>query len=201
MTDQEYAELRRVSRQRRARTFSKLHHPDPSGFWNLVRTGEKLPVEGQQILYVLDVRGTDDELHQQLMAKIANGDPYRCGIVAQKKEGDKIFEHEVMIDELLKLPTEVSPPKTMIGVVEKVEFDSVMGDWIIFVYADRGWPGFSKNPDHIVYWAPMPTPPNTYTPRTGDDDDLWYYNGRRSREQRVLDYLETRRYRKEHPNE
>ena len=181
----------------RASQYPKLHHPDPSGFWHLVRTGEHLPVVDQQILYVVDVRGTTQELHDKLLARIADGDPYRCSSLREKVEaGAKVFEHEVMIAELLKLPTKVRPPATKVGVVEDVQFDPVLKEWYICVKSSRGWPGFNTDPDHIVYWAPMPTPPNTYTARSDDDADA--FRAARSREMRVQDYLETRRYRKNH---
>lgn len=183
---------------KRAHQFAKLHHPDPSGFWNLVRSGGKLPVVGQQILYVVDIRGTKEESFQQLLTRVADGDPYRCGIIAKKQEGDKIYEHEVMLDELLKLPTKVTPPESRVGIVEAVEFDKVLQEWYISVQSSRGWPGFNTNPDHIVYWAPMPTPPNTYTARDDATEDLWSFNHQRGREQRVVDYLETRQHRKNH---
>lgn len=177
----------------RASDFPKLHHPDPSGFWNLVRTGEKLPKVGDQILYVVDIRGTIQELHEQMLVRIAHGDPYRCGITRNKKPGDRVYEHEVMIDEILKLPIKVSPPKTKVGIVQSVEFDKVLQEWWISVEPSRGWPGFNTDPDHIVYWAPIPTPPDTYTARTDDDTDS--FRSARTREMRIHDYLESRRYR------
>lgn len=182
-------------RQKRVRDFAKLHHPDPSGFWNLVRTGEKLPKVGEQILFVKDIRGTSAELTEQLFVRIANGDPYRCGLVNKKKPGEKVYEHEVLIDEALKLPTEVSPPRTRVGIVEEVGFNEIFQEWYITIQAERGWPGFHIDPCHIIYWAPFPAAPDTYTPRTGDDDDPYYLSGCYNREERVMCYLERRKAR------
>lgn len=182
----------------RAKDYPKLHHPDPLGFWKLVRIGEELPAVGQRILYVHDIRGTNDELHHNLMVRIAEGDPYRCGIVAQKKPGDKVQQHEAMIDELLKLPTKQYQPETRVGVVDEVAFDEVLGEWYISVRTERGWPGFSVNPDHIVYWAPFPSPPNTYTERPDDFEHL-SFEGQRTREVNIRDYLESRKHRKRGP--
>lgn len=175
----------------KAAEYPKLHHEDPSGFWNLVRTGKKLPAPGQRILYVHDIRGTRDEARYNLLISIAGGNPYKHGIVAKKQPGQKVYEHEVLLDELLKLPTAEYKPETRVGIVESVEYDKVLEEWYILLRAERGWPIGSVDPDHIVYWAPFPEAPNTYTPRP-DNPYIIDFDAQRLRETRVQDYLELR---------
>jgi hypothetical protein len=174
---------------KRARDFSKLHHADPSGFWNLVRTGEKLPKPGDKILYVYDIRGSSDETFHELLVKISDGDKYK--ICRDSLDKPMVYEHDLVLAEVLKLPTEQYKPETRHGIVANVGFDSVLQEHFIEMRCNPSILSWPPNPDYIVYWAPMPTAPDTYTPRW-DDEDGYYFAGQRSREQRVLDYLETR---------
>lgn len=179
-------------KQMRARDYPKIHHPDPSGFWHLVRTGEMLPAVGDRILYVHDIRGTSQELHRNMMVRIANGDPYKCSGLKEKLEaGQKIYEHEVMLAELLKLPVNEYKPETRIGVVETVEYDTVLREWWITIQRERGWPALNVDPDHIIYWAPFPTPPDTYTVRPDDFEQIGF-DAQRGREWRIKEYLDSR---------
>lgn len=175
----------------RARDLPKLHHPDPSGFWNLVRTGEKLPVIDQQILFVYDIRGTADELRYNLLHSIAKGDPYR---LTNGNESLNSLPPGVaaLNAELFKLPTTPAGPKTLEGYVNEVGFDEVLQEhWISIKTKDNVWSP-CYNPDCIVYWAPFPTAPNTFTPRDEDEYDLYRTDKLRFREQDIRDRLESR---------
>lgn len=178
-------------RHLRVRDFAKIHHHDPSGFWNLVRTGEKLPQAGDTILFVYDIRGTEAELRRNLFRKISEGDPYKIANDAAAK-GKRT---DPLIAEFFKLPVDEYKPSTHVGVVEKVEFDEILQQWLIFIDNRHAsvWTSY-YDCECIVYWAPFPEPPNTYTER-GDDQDLHYLRGMMMRERRVQDYLERRRLR------
>jgi hypothetical protein len=84
--------------KKRARDFVKLHQPDPSGFWNLVRTGEKLPEPGQLVLFVYDVRGHIEELYIKLLHKDADikGKSLR-GVVDEVYFDPILQEHKISI--------------------------------------------------------------------------------------------------------
>lgn len=140
-----------------ARNIPKLHHPDPSGFWKLVRAGVELPVPGQVILYVYDIRGTHSELRHELFSL---------------NTGDMLL------------------PQTFTGVVDSVDFDEVLQEHFINLrQRNNTWNRYHSS-DNIVYWAPLPTPANTYTPRD-NNFDLYYVNGIIQKEQNALDTLST----------
>jgi hypothetical protein len=100
-----------------------------------------------------------------------------------------------LIGELFKLPVDEYKPSTHVGVVNYVEFDGSRQEWFVGVDNKHAavW-GPYYDCECIVYWAPFPTAPNTYTPR-GEDQDLWYYTGVVQHERRIFDYLESRKLR------
>lgn len=177
----------------RARTHPKLHHEDPSGFWKLIRTGTELPVVGQQILFVYDIRGTSEELRHNLLARIANGDPYRLTNDLLEQNGKVLGGAPgAMLAETFKLPTEEYKPTTYAGTVDEVAFDEVMQEhWIAVASGPSAW---SKrfSPDCIVYWAPFPMAPDTYTPRP---TEFSHTEGLRAREQTIRDRWQSRKLR------
>jgi hypothetical protein len=145
--------------KKRARDFAKLHQPDPSGFWNLVRTGEKLPEPGQLILFVYDKRGHIEELYTKLVNKNA-----------------------VLKGESLR------------GVVDKVYFDPILQEHKISIVHERGFWARNYSPDAIIYWAPIPEAPDTFT-EAPDDEDQLHKNYIIDRELRIHEYLEKRKSR------
>jgi hypothetical protein len=174
----------------RAREFSKLHHEDPSGFWRLVRTGKSLPAVGDVVMYVHDIRGTEEELRHDLLVKVSKGDPYHIvnsAIESGRMDGRQKITH--MIAEAFVLPTEPAKAWSKIGTVEYVDFDETLQEWYIGIVG--------RITECIVYWAPIPAPPDTYTPRS-DDQDQWYFSEMVGRERRIRDRLESRKYRREH---
>lgn len=173
----------------KARDLPKLHHEDPTGFWKLVRTGKELPEIGQQILFVYDLRGTEAELRHQMFTRIANGDPYR---ITNEAPNNLPAAVAGLNAELFKLPTKPAAPKTVVGVVEDLGFDEVLQEHYITI-ASRGnvWSAYYAS-EHIIYWAPLPTPADTFTPREGDLADLYYTDHLIQKERQVLDELEAK---------
>lgn len=165
----------------RVRDLPKLHHEDPTGFWQLVRTGKSLPKPGEQILYVYDIRGTSAELRHGLLMNIAKGNPYQLtdGVPTKLPPGVQALHAE-----LFRLPTEGFKPETHVGVVDQVGFDEIMQEhWISVRSGASVWSKHHAS-EHIVHWAPLPAPINTYTPREGDLADLYYTDGLYVREER-----------------
>jgi hypothetical protein len=174
--------------QKRARDFAKIHHEDPSGFWKLVATGKELPEVGQQILYVVDIRGHKDELMHNLLAKIADGDPYH---VINKAVKDGRMRHDkfaTMMASVFELPVDPAKANSHVGIVDHVEYDATLQEWYIGVR--------HRITECIIYWSPIPRPPNTYTPRDEDVEDLHMFESARSREVYIRDRLESRRLRR-----
>jgi hypothetical protein len=177
----------------RVATHQKLHHEDPSGFWKLIRTGESLPVVGQQILFVYDIRGTSAELWHKVFTRIANGDPYRITNDQLERDGKVLGGAPgAMLAETFKLPTEEYRPSTHVDVVEEVGFDEVMQEHWIAVRPSRSMLGRSFDSESIIYWAPFPTAPDTYTERQYQSDT----DGLRTCEQRVRDRWAARKSRR-----
>lgn len=175
----------------KARDLPKLHHEDPAGFWKLVRTGKELPEIGQQILFVHDLRGTEAELRHRMFEKIANGDPYR---ITNETPNNLPAEVAGLHAELFKLPTKPAMPKTVVGIVEDLGFDEVLQEHYISVRNSNAVWGSHHASEHIVYWAPLPLPADTYTPRTGDLADLYYTNGLYRRDEQELDAIRLAQY-------
>lgn len=175
----------------RAKDHPKLHHEDPSGFWRLVRTGESLPEVGQQILFVYDIRGTADEAFHNVLAKIADNDPYRITNDRLEREGKVLGGAPgALLAETFKLPTTACQPSTHSGVVDEVGFDEVMHEhWIAIRTRATVWTRYF-NPESIIYWAPYPAAPDTYTPRP---DEFSHTSGLAAREQNTRDRWEARR--------
>lgn len=171
-----------------ARDLPKLHYEDPTGFWRLIRTGVSLPEVGQQILYVYDIRGTEAELRHGMFMKIAKGNPYQLTDGVPTTMPKAVYG---MHAELFRLPVEGFKPETFIGVVAEVGFDEILQEhWITVRGANNVWSRHHAS-EHIVYWAPIPAPINTYTPREGDLADLYYTDGMYQRESRERDALVT----------
>jgi hypothetical protein len=154
-----------------ARDLPKLFNGDPSGYWKLVRDGKELPVVGQQILYVYDIRGTASELRHKMFVNIAAGNPYRVTDEAPSRLPHGV---QALHAELFRLPTEGFKPETHIGVVSELGFDEVLQEhWIAIKSGNSFWSRYHA-PEHIIHWAPIPAPVNTYVPREGDLADVYY---------------------------
>lgn len=124
------------------------------------------------------------------MRGISKGDPYKIAndAAAAGKRTDP------MIAELFKLPVDEYQPSTHVGVVDFVQFDASTKGWIIGVDNKHARVWGHYDCECIVYWAPFPTAPNTYTPRP-DDQDLWYYTEVVQHDRWIFDYLESRKLR------
>jgi len=157
----------------RAKDLPKMHHEDPSGFWKLVRTGKELPVIGQRILFVHDIRGTPDDWRRNILVNISKGDPYKITNDALERGTMPRLPRavEALQAEVLKLPTEEYQPETRVGVVEQIKYYQALDQWEIYVEQPRGFWSPYVSPEHIVYWAPFPTAPNTYTPAPDEIGD------------------------------
>jgi hypothetical protein len=147
--------------KKRARDFVKLHQPDPSGFWNLVRTGEKLPEPGQLIMFVYDIRGTSEEFYTKLINKNA-----------------------------------VVKGESLRGVVESVFFDPVLNEHQILIKQDKGFWAKFYSPDNVIYWAPIPEAPDTYS-EAPDTEDMFYRSHIIQRDAAIYDYINVRKARKQ----
>lgn len=164
----------------RVNELPKLHHEDPTGFWKLVRTGKDLPIPGQQILYVYDIRGTGAELRHGMLMKIAKGNPYQLTDGVPTTMPKAVYGLHA---ELFRLPVEGFKPETFVGVVHEVGFDEILQEyWISLQSGNSVW-SRSHASEHVVYWAPIPAPINTFTPRKGDLADLYYTDGMYRREE------------------
>lgn len=117
-----------------AKDLPKTHFPTDDG-WFLVRDGKNIPEEGQEILFVKDVRGTQDEDVRGSLAKMGIGENH---------PDQKVIHGFVM----------------EVGFLEETG-----DHWILACkgYTPGGYPIGTVNADHITYWRPMIDPPrDTY---------------------------------------
>jgi hypothetical protein len=70
-----------------------------------------------------------------------------------------------------------------------------MQEWILRVTYERGFWSTEPDPYCIIYWQPWPEPPDTYTPRGEEEEDLIYFHGMYDKEERVMEYLKRRKAR------
>jgi len=122
-----------------AKDLPKTHFPVPDRSiqqgWILVRIGEELPQVGQEILFIKDIRGTQDEFLNTVMnmgAKLAkkSDQEVMTGIVTEVGYSEELGDHWI------KTCKFHSPNGSPIGVTQA---------------------------DHITYWKPLGEPPeDTY---------------------------------------
>lgn len=153
-----------------------MHHEDPSGFWKLVRTGKELPSIGQRILFVHDIRGTPDEWRRNILVNISKGDPYKITNDALERGTMPRLPRlpravEALQAEMFKLPTNEYQPETRVGIVQEIKYCQALDEWEIHVEQPRGQWSTGVYAEHIVYWAPFPAAPNTYTPAPDEIGD------------------------------
>jgi len=118
----------------KAQDLPKTHFPSQYAFefqWHLVREGTNLPEVGQEIMFVKDVRGTQDEETRNSLSKMGIGE----------KHPDQKVMHGFVTD---------------VGFSEELG-----DHWITAAAAfmPDGGPIGSISADHITYWKPMDQPP------------------------------------------
>jgi len=117
-----------------AKDLPKTHFPTDDG-WFLVRDGKHLPDEGEEILFVKDVRGTQDEDIRNSLAAMKIG---------EKHPDQKVIHGWVM----------------EVGFSEELG-----DHWILAcqLFSPNGSPIGTVSADHITYWRPLQEPPkDTY---------------------------------------
>jgi hypothetical protein len=117
-----------------AKDLPKTHFPTNDG-WILVRDGKNLPEEGEEILFVKDVRGTQDEDVRKSLAAMGIGE----------RHPDQKVLHGYVLE---------------VGFSEELG-----DHWILACksFTPNGSPVGMVSADHITYWRPMIDPPkDTY---------------------------------------
>lgn len=114
----------------------KTHFPTNDG-WILVRDGKNLPVEGQEILFVNDIRGTQEEFHHDVIVRLGNEQSLKVRVL-----------HGYVLD--VGFSEEL---KEWYISVTKIKWQPGMSPWHVGM------------PDHVTYWRPMPElPEDNYKP-------------------------------------
>ena len=126
--------------------------PDATGVcWLTVRDGKNLPAKGQEILFVDDVRGTQDGFWREFTNR-------------QHTE-DKYFDINIGGGNTVRLDYEGQMPLVRVkhGWVNDVGFSEETKEWWIEVRPTSNWLRMTNGyADHVTHWTPMPSAPQEH---------------------------------------
>ena len=115
--------------------------------WTPVRDGKNLPSKGQEILFVEDLRGTQDGLWRELTNR--------------RHAKDEYFDVHLHIG-TIRLDYEGQMPLVRVrhGWVNDVGYSEETGDWWIEMRPTENWLRMTNGrADHVTFWAPLPPAP------------------------------------------